>query len=176
VFLEKIDGQYQGACFPFLSGFPAAVLRLHFAPDGSLFVGMSNRGWSSLGNRSYGLERVRYNQKTPFALKEMRAKPDGFELVFTQPIKPDSVTPDSLQMSSFTYQYSPKYGGSEINTATVPILSETPSKDGLSVYLKCEKLRKGYVHELHASGVRSKTGKPLLHPEAFYTLNRIPRR
>ncbi len=51
VFLEKVGGDYQGACFPFLDGFPAAVFRLEFAPDGSLFVGMTNRGWSSLGNR-----------------------------------------------------------------------------------------------------------------------------
>ena len=47
VFLEKVNGQYQGACFPFMDGFPSAVLRLKFSPDGTLFVGMSNRGWSS---------------------------------------------------------------------------------------------------------------------------------
>jgi hypothetical protein len=30
------------------------------------------------------------------------------------------------------------------------------------------------VHELHLPGVRSKTGEPLLHPAAYYTLNYIP--
>ena len=35
-------------------------------------------------------------------------------------------------------------------------------------------LRAGYVHELHAEGVRSAEGAPLLHDEAYYTLVRIP--
>jgi hypothetical protein len=30
------------------------------------------------------------------------------------------------------------------------------------------------VHELAAKGVRSADGLPLLHPDAYYTLNRIP--
>jgi hypothetical protein len=31
------------------------------------------------------------------------------------------------------------------------------------------------VHELKPTGVRSKSGQPLLHPLAYYTLNEIPR-
>ena len=38
-FFGKVEGEYQGACFPFAKGFPAAVVRLAFAPDHSLFVG-----------------------------------------------------------------------------------------------------------------------------------------
>jgi hypothetical protein len=43
------------------------------------------------------------------------------------------------------------------------------------VRLKCEGLRAGYVHELHLPGVKSATGAGLVHPEAYYTLNRIPK-
>lgn len=32
-----------------------------------------------------------------------------------------------------------------------------------------------YVHALKCAGLRSKDGEPLLHAEAFYTLNHIPR-
>jgi hypothetical protein len=31
------------------------------------------------------------------------------------------------------------------------------------------------LHELKPTGVRSKSGQPLLHPLAYYTLNEIPR-
>ncbi len=173
VFLEKVGGEYQGACFPFLDGFPAAVVRLAFAPDGSLFVGMTNRGWSSLGNRSYGLSRVRFTGATPFAIREMRAKADGFELVFTEPI--DSATLDgALAMSAFTYQYSSAYGGDEIDTTELKIVSATPSPDGLSMRLVVEGLRPFYVHELRTTGLKSKTGRTLDFPNAWYTLNRIP--
>jgi hypothetical protein len=173
VFLEEVDGQYQGACFPFLNHFPAAVLRLQFAPDGSLFVGMSNRGWSSLGNRSYGLQRITFNQKTPFAIKEMKAQPEGFELIFTEPLHPDSLTPESLKVSSFTYQYSSRYGGDEINPARHKISGIKTSKGGRSVRFKVENLRTNYVFELTTQGLRSKLGQRLKHPQVWYTLNRI---
>ncbi len=174
VFLEKVEGEYQGACFPFLSGFPAAVVRLKFAPDGSLFVGLTNRGWSSLGNRSYGLERVRFTGKTPFEILEMRAKPDGFELTFTEPVDPKTAA-TAFEMSSFTYEYSSRYGGEEMDTKPHKVTGIEISEDGKSARLKVEHLRAGYVFELRTSGLKSKAGNPLKHPDAWYTLNRIPK-
>src|SRR6056297_26851 len=90
VFLEKVGGEYQGACFPFRRGFASAVLRLAQGTDGSLFVGLRNRGWSSLGSSSYGLQRLVWTGRTPFEIREMRAKSDGFGLVFTEPVDRDS--------------------------------------------------------------------------------------
>ena len=101
-FLEKVNGQYQGACFPFMDGFPSAVLRLKFSPDGTLFVGMSNRGWSSLGNKSYGLQKVNFTGKVSLAIKEIRATPTGFDLELTKPVPNDL----NVKLSSFTYRYS----------------------------------------------------------------------
>lgn len=175
VFLEQINGQYQGACFPFLSGFPAAVVRLAFAPDGSLFVGMTNRGWSSLGNRSYGVTRVRQSGAIPFSIREMRAKSDGFELVFTEPVDPKSAAnPASYNLQSYTYNYSGAYGSDEIEKQNLTIESASVSADGLSVRLKISGLRELYVHELQSPGLRAKSGSPLLYPAAYYTLNQIP--
>jgi glucose/arabinose dehydrogenase len=175
VFLEKVGGEYQGACFPFLSGFPAAVVRLAFASDGSLFVGMTNRGWSSLGNRSYGLVRVRRQGDPAFAIREMRARPDGFELVFTEPV--DAATaadPASYAMESHTYLYSGAYGSDEIDKQPHAIESALVAPDGLSVRLKIAGLRELHVHALRAAGLRSRKGGALLYPDAYYTLNRIP--
>jgi hypothetical protein len=175
VFLEKVDGEYQGACFPFLSGFPSAVFRLAFAPDGSLFVGMTNRGWSSLGNRAYGLQRVRYKGEPMFEILEMRARPDGFELVFTEPVNPETVRPDAFEMTSYTYLYSSAYGSDEIDTKTLSIKDTALSENHRTLTLAVEGLRSLYVHELHCPKVRSSAGAPLLHANAYYTLNRIPK-
>lgn len=174
VFLEQVDGEYQGACFPFLTNFPAAVLRLQFAPDGSLFVGMSNRGWSSLGNRSYGLQRIRFNKRTPFAIGEMRAKPDGFELVFTEPLNPESLSLATLELSSFTYQYSPRYGGDEVDTTSHSVSDIRLSPDSKSVRFQVDGLRAHHVFELRTHGLKSNSGQRLKHPNVWYTLNRIP--
>jgi len=175
VFLEKINGAYQGACFRFLDSFPSAVFRLAFSPDGSLYVGMTNRGWSSLGNRSYGLVRVRWNGQTPFEIKEMLAKPDGFELVFTQPVDPvTALDANSYRFNSYTYTYSGAYGSDEIDKQNLRVSNLKLSDDLVSVRISLEGMRPYYVHELHADGIRNQNGDSLLHPDAYYTLNHIP--
>lgn len=177
VFLEQVDGEYQGACFPFREGFASAVLRLAQGTDGSMFVGLTNRGWSSLGTASYGLQRLVWTGKTPFEIKEMRAKPDGFELVFTQPVDPKTaMDPRSYQMKSYTYTYHSSYGSDEILNRELPIEQITVSEDGTRVHLKVNNLRELYVHELVAAGVKNKAGQSLLHPQAYYTLNKIPKK
>ena len=175
VFLEKVDGEYQGATFPFLDGLASGIVRLLFASDGSLMVGMTSRGWSSLGTKAYGLQRVKWTGESVFEIKEMRARSDGFELVFTEPVDVASAgRPESYTMKSYTYLYSSAYGSDEIESGELKVVSATVAKDARSVRLKVEGLRGLFVHELSAKGVRSGAGAPLGHSDAYYTLNRIP--
>lgn len=175
VFLEKVGGEYQGACFPFRSGFASAVLRLAQGADGSMFAGLTNRGWSSLGNASYGLQRLVWTGKTPFEIQEMRATTDGFELLFTLPVDPESAgDPASYAMHSHTYLYHSAYGSDEIQKQALTIRSATVSENGRRVRLVIDGLRELFVHALDADGVRSKAGLPLLHSDAYYTLNHRP--
>jgi hypothetical protein len=144
--------------------------------DGGMFVGLSNRGWSSLGTASYGLQRLVWTGKTPFEIKEMRARSDGFELVFTKPIDHELASDvSSYSMSSYTYNYHETYGSDEILHKSPTIEKATVSEDRLRVKLTVSGLRELFVHELNADKVRSGEGQPLLHPAAYYTLNRIPR-
>ena len=177
VFLERIEGEYQGACFPFRSGFASAVLRLAQGTDGSMFVGLTNRGWSSLGTASHGLQRLVWTGQTPFEIQEMRARPRGFELVFTKPVDRASASRlESYRMSNYTYLFHSAYGSDEIQSKTLRVQSATVSEDGLRVALEVDGLQELFVHELIAAGVRDADKQlPLLHPEAYYTLNRIPK-
>ncbi|MBL9115196.1 MAG: hypothetical protein JNJ83_09310 [Verrucomicrobiaceae bacterium] len=175
VFLEKVDGEYQGAVFPFVGGFASGIVRLSMSAEGQLFVGMTSRGWSSLGTRAYGLQRVKWNGVSDFAIKEMRALPDGFELTFTEPVDAKSATnTKSYSMTSYTYLYSGAYGSDEIDTKTLAVTSATINEANTQVRLKVSGLRPIYVHELQATGIRSASGQPLKSPAAYYTLNRIP--
>jgi hypothetical protein len=175
VFLEKINGHYQGACFPFRAGFGSGSLSLQFAPDGSLLVGGTNRGWGSRGSQPYSLDRVIWTGKTPFEVHEMRAKPDGFELAFTQPVDAKTATdPGSYKLSTYTYIYQAQYGSPEVDQTTPNITRIETTADGKTVRLYIDKVQAGHVHELHLDGVRSMSGAPLLHPTAYYTLNYIP--
>ncbi|MEO2023022.1 MAG: hypothetical protein ABGX05_14470, partial [Pirellulaceae bacterium] len=58
----------------------------------------------------------------------------------------------------------------------VKITSATVGKDGKSVLITLDSMQPYYIHGLAAKGVRGTDGLPLLHPEAYYTLNRIPKR
>ena len=105
----------------------------------------------------------------------MWAKPDGFELTFTQPVAPASASNlESYQMSNFTYNYQSSYGSEELRKESNRILEAEVSDDRKRVRLKIDGLRELYVHELHVNGVTNEKGEHLMHPEAYYTLNKIP--
>lgn len=175
VFLEQVDGEWQGACFPFRASLSSGVVRVAFAPDGSLFCGETDRGWGSLGQKTAGLERLVWTGETPFEIREMRAQADGFELEFTLPLDAAKASdPSSYALESYTYLLHETYGSDEIDTHELEILSASVDPDARRVRLIVEGLREGYVHELHAKGVRSAVGEPLLHDAAYYTLLRKP--
>ncbi len=174
VALEKVDGQYQGACFPFRKGFDSAVIHMTFAADGAMFVGQTNRGWNSVGSRSYGLQRLDWTRKIPFEIKTMHATKDGFILTFTSPVHGESaIDPKSYAMTSYTYAYHSTYGSDEIQPRTLNIRS-VQMLSATQVKLIIDGLRPTFVHELTAAGVRDVDGRALLHAAAYYTLNRIP--
>jgi len=175
-FLEKVDGQYQGACFRFREGFGSGTLAMEMTADGSMFVGGTNRGWGSRGPKPGALERMVWTGKTPFEIHEMRAKPDGFELTFTLPVDPAKAADlASYTMTSYTYIFQAAYGSPEVDQSSPKIVSATVGADNKSVRLVVDGLKAGNIHELTAGGLRSADGLPLLHKEAFYTLNRIPK-
>ncbi|MDC0143049.1 hypothetical protein OAK45_00795 [Verrucomicrobia bacterium] len=176
VFLEKVDGEYQGACFRFRDGLGCAALRLQWGPDGSMYIGQSNRGWNSLGTKSYGLQRLQWTGKVPFEIKEMSAKRDGFRLMFTQSIDATTViNPKSYRVTSYTYPYQSKYGGEPMDVKTHTVKVAALDTTWRSVQLTLDEMRPGYVYELQAPGIRNTRGKPLLHSAAYYTLNRVPK-
>jgi glucose/arabinose dehydrogenase len=175
VFLEKVKGRYQGACFMFREGFDSGSLPMRMTPDGSLFVGCTNRGWGSRGNKEFALQRLVWSGKVPFEVHEMRAKPDGFELTFTQPLDAKTaVDLKSYKMTTYTYIYRAQYGSPEVDQTTPKLRRVTVADDRRSARLEVEGLQEGHVHELHLGGVRSADGLPLLHKTAYYTLNYIP--
>jgi hypothetical protein len=176
VSLEKVNGIYQGAVFHFLKGFEAGIVPIRQADDGTVFVGGTNRGWGSSGSKPFTFERVRWTGRTPFEIQTMSVLKDGFELTFTEPVDPATASkPDSYAMDAWTYLYRAEYGSPEVDKAVPKIIATDVSADGKKVRLKVDGLIQGHVHHLEAKGVTSKSGAKLWHPEAWYTLNEIPR-
>jgi uncharacterized cupredoxin-like copper-binding protein len=177
VFLEQVNGQYQGAAFAFRQGFESGVLRLAWGNDNSLFVGETSRGWGSTGQKIFGLERLIWSKKTPFEMKAVRAMPDGFEIEFTEPVdKKAAADPDNYTITGFTYKYHPVYGSNTVREKVHVVNAAIVSGDGLKVRLVADSLRRRYIHEIKVDNavISADSGKSLLHPVAYYTLNNIP--
>jgi len=175
VALETVNGRYQGACFPFRQGFDSGNLAFLLSPQGSLFVGGTGRGWGSRGGKDFALQRLDWTGKVPFEVLKVHALPDGFELTFTRPVDPGTAgDPKSYALRTYTYIYHSTYGSPEVDETRPAVESVAVAADGLSARLKVGPLREGHVHELHAAGVRSADGVPLLHDASYYTMNAIP--
>jgi len=176
VFLEKVNGEYQGASWPFRSGFQSGIVRLAWLPDGSLVAGETNRGWGSAGEATMGLQRLVWNNHMPFEMRAIRAMPDGFEIEFTKPID-KKVAEDlaSYSVESYTYKYQGVYGSPPVGNLKCNITGVKVSEDGLKARIVINNLRKNFIHTITLDGLRDKENYfNLVHPTAYYTLNNIP--
>jgi cytochrome c551/c552 len=175
VFVEKINGEYQGAAFMFREGFQSGILRMAWGNDGTLFAGETNRGWGSAGDKTAGLERLVWTGKTPFEMKAVRSMTDGFEIEFTTPINKSSAQDfNNYTVESFIYKYHPVYGSPPVDKKALTVRGIKVSDDGMKVRILVEGMRQYYVHELKLAGVKDASGLDLLHNTAYYTLNNIP--
>jgi hypothetical protein len=174
VALEKVNGVYQGACFPFRSGLQCGVNRITFGPDGAMYVGQTNRGWGSVGGKPYGLQRIHFTGVMPFEIHHVALTAKGFDLTFTKPVNSATAAlASNYAMKSFTYVYFSTYGCPETDTQAEAVTAVKVSEDGKTVSLTVPNLRKGRVYDLRLTGVKSVDGDDLLHSEAYYTLNEL---
>lgn len=173
--LEEVGGRMQGACYPFRKGFACGVNRLLFAPDGSLVVGETNRGWGSIGGSIHGVQRLIYTGREPFEVLEMSATPDGWKLTFTRPIdRAIAAEAKRYFVESYTYHYWETYGSPEIKRRQEKIESVTVAEDGKSVRIVVPNRELGRVFHLKLSGIVSADAAALANQDAYYTLNAVP--
>ncbi|XOV93612.1 MAG: c-type cytochrome [Bacteroidota bacterium] len=174
-FLEKVNGQYQGAVFRFTQGLTAGINRMRWGPDGHLYaggVGMVG-GWSWKG-RQYSLERMEYTGKPAFEMLAVRAKQDGFELEMTLPLE-SALTPDDIKVQQWRYVPTANYGGPKVELEDLTIQSISYSDDMRKIQLIIPGLKPGHVvYFLLPDTLKSASGLPLWSGETWYTLNQIP--
>lgn len=182
VFLEEINGVYQGCVMRFTQGLEAGPNRVFFGPDGSLYVGGiggkhgSTWSWQDAdGQPKYqGLERLTPTGEDVFEILDMRATPTGFILTFTQPVPEAALTdPDTYAIQQYTYQATNQYGGPKIDEQSLSVTRAVALADLTSVELAIPNLKQGYVVHLRADPV-SQSGRAIWSGDVWYTLNQIP--
>ena len=172
---EQVNGVWQGACYPFREGFDTGLLAVQFTPNGSLIAGGTNRGWPVRGPKAYAIQRLDWTGLVPFEMKEIKAKPNGFEIAFTKPVDRNIASKlETVQLKTFTHIYQQAYGSPEVDQTTPTVTKAIVANDGLSVIIEVDGLVKGHVHDFYLPDLRSADGESLLHSSAYYTLNEIP--
>jgi len=184
VFIEKVNGVYQGCAMRFTQGLEAGPNRIFFGPDGSLYVGgiggkhAATWYWvNAQGQPTYqGLERLTPTGEKVFEIDHMTATPDGFVLSFTQPILKQTLeNPAAYKTKQWTYKATNQYGGPKIDEEQMTITQAVAAADGKSVRLTIPGLKAGYVVHIQTDPV-STDGKAIWSGDVWYTLNQIPAR
>jgi len=171
--LEKVRGHYQGAVMPFRRDVGSAIRTL-FAPDGTLLLGLTNRGW---GGRppGHGIARVRWNGRTPLEIAHVQLLQDGFQISFTQPLAANTeIGPDDVLLRRHHYDWWWEYGCPERDRRVLRVDSAQISPDRKSITLRASQLECGSVATVVLPDLVSEKGEPLLHKEFAYTINELP--
>jgi mono/diheme cytochrome c family protein len=178
--LEKVAGEWQGVCFPFLgrddnpaftSGekLLAGVMRSVFAPDGSLYMGASS-GW---GAGADGIQRIVWDGQVTPEVRDVKLTDRGFRLTFTRPMSAATLAAANFEINRFRFYYQAKYGSPQVDEAAVAVSEVRPAVDGLSAELVLSELKPGFVYELSVPKLRTVENQPLANPLAYYTANRL---
>ena len=175
---EKVNGVWQGACYPFREGLSSGIMHVEFSPQGQLIVGgfTTTSQWPVRGAEPYAIQRIDWNGKMPFEVKEMNIKKDGFLVHFTKPIDQEvAAQSDNYGITTYTHVYHAGYGSPEVDHTTRKVTKAVPSADGMSVMLYLDEIIEDHIHDFDFKLLKSKEGKSLLHTKAYYTVNEIPK-
>jgi len=182
IFLEKVEGHWQGAAFRFTQGLEGGPNRLAWGRGGTLFVGCiggqhaSTWNWIDPAGREtfQGLQRMTPTGASAFDIHAVRATPDGFEIEFTKPADARHVAgAGNYTVRQWTYVATANYGGPKRDLEELAVASAVPSADGRRVRIAVPGLKEGRV-------VYVKTDPPaadaeqLWSTETWYSLHRIP--
>ncbi len=176
VFMEEVDGTWQGAVFRHSMGFEAGAHRIAWGPDGCLYVagmgaGNNNWGWN---NKKFGLQRMRPTGKTAFEFEKIEATRDGFRVSFTKAVDQAQLEKiENWQVKAWTYIDRPGYGGPKVDQYNVQITKAVASKDGKSVELTVPDRRANFVYHICIDAM-SKDGDAMWSPESWYTFHKAP--
>lgn len=171
--LEKVNGKYQGAVIPFRRDVGSAI-RTRFASDGTLMLGLTNRGW---GGRppGYGVARVRPTGRAPLEIAHVALLSSGFRVTFTQPLAADTrVQAADVLLRRHHYDWWWEYGSPERDRRVLPVDTVEIGADRKSITLHASQLECGAVATVILPELVSQGGEPLLHREFAYTVNEMP--
>jgi glucose/arabinose dehydrogenase len=174
--LEKVEGEWQGSALQFRRGTGSAN-RIAFAPDGTLIVGLTNRGWGGAPPAD-GLARVKWTGRVPMEMQHVHLEQDGFLVTFTLPLAADCApAAENVHLVQYDYNSWWDYGSPEVHVTPVDVAAVEVANGRRALRVRAPGLKAGMCARLVLDGIVGEgaaTRDPLLHPQIDYTINRLP--
>ncbi|MFT5130512.1 MAG: putative heme-binding domain-containing protein [Rhodothermales bacterium] len=169
VALEKVDGEYQGACIRFVAGQPRGCERMKFGPDNQLYM----------ASLTSGLTRMAFDGETPMAIHSVRIRPRGagFVVHLTKALAADAQpAAGQFRVKRYHYLYTGNYGSPQASEQAVPVhdVELSPDRKAITLTFPVETYPIGMVYAIKLGDLSAKGGDKLLHNEAWYTVHKIP--
>ncbi|MGB0766828.1 MAG: DUF7133 domain-containing protein [Phycisphaeraceae bacterium] len=177
IFMEEVDGTWQGAAFRHTMGLEAGPNDMKWGPDGCLYVGgmgsgSGNWGWS---NKKFGLQRLRHTGKTVFEFEKIEATKEGFRVSFTKPVAAGQLDAISnWRIDAYTYTATREYGGPKKDVHHVVPTAVRVSEDRKSAELIIDNRKPNYVYHIRIDAT-SEDGETMWSPESWVTFHKASR-
>ena len=179
-FLEKVEGEYQGAYFRMTQGLESGITHMLLEDDGSIIVGGLGAGgnWGQDGKLEFGLQKLVPNGTADVRHPEdgagrRRLQADLHQAAVGRDARP--TWPTSTRRASGPTRRPRAYGGPKIAEEALTVTDATVSADRKVVTLKIAGLKPNRVVYVRSPRpFAAQDGTKLLSTEAWYTLNTLP--
>jgi len=178
VFMEQVDGMWQGAVFRHTMGLEGGPNDIKWGPDGCLYVGSMGSGgvggWG-WGTTLFGLERLAPTGETAFEYEKIEATKDGFRVSFTEPVKAGQLAKkENWDVTAWTYVATPFYGGPKREEHKAKVTDIKVADDRKSAELIVDGRRSNYVYHIRIDAT-SESGEKMWSPESWVTFHKAPK-
>ena len=130
-FLEKVDGEFQGAVFRHSAGLEVGVNRTVIGPDGAIYVGGTGEGgnWGEDNKLRYGLQKLTPNGNNVFDMEKMEVIEGGFKISYTHPVGDAAIAKlkDAYKFKQWRYVPTSQYGGPKVDEESLLVTDATIS-------------------------------------------------
>ena len=108
-FLEKVEGEYQGAYFRMTQGLESGITHMAQQDDGSIIVGGLGAGgnWGQSGKLDFGLQKLVPNGSLTFDMQKVELADGGFKITYTKPVADATLTDLKTKYKVRSWGYAP---------------------------------------------------------------------
>ena len=178
--LQKVNGQYQGAVYPFsfpngtsVSNFEGPIV-CKVAPNGSIYVGnLHDSGWGG-GNNTGSIVRLTPTGEWPLGIAEVQATPEGLNIMLTANADVNLASDKkNYSIRSYIRTPTPAYGGEDQKEKIEQIESLVYDDPLKTVRVKLGELREGAVYEINVGNI-GPLHVSIFPNQAHYTMRSVP--